>query len=118
LETYIVSFEQLALPACDLINASYALPFCKPACFNEVWQHIVASIQSGGRFSGHFFGNRDGWAGNPAMTFQTIEQFYKLMHSFEIEHFFEEDGPGKTAAGAAKYWHVYSVVARKVKRVY
>jgi SAM-dependent methyltransferase len=115
LTTQIASFEQLQLPDADLINASYALPFCRPNCFEACWQCLISSIRLGGRFAGQLFGPHDSWADNPDMTFHTLAQFHELMANFELEYFFEQDGPGQTAAGVNKHWHVYSVVARKAR---
>jgi tellurite methyltransferase len=62
LATQAASFEHAEWPEADLINSSYALPFCPPEQFQVVWQRIVTSLRSGGRFSGQLFGDRDGWA--------------------------------------------------------
>jgi len=63
LETRVSRFEQAELPACDLLNASFALPFTPRSEFAGLWRRITGSIRSGGRFSGQFFGERDEWAG-------------------------------------------------------
>ena len=55
-------FEDATWPACDLLNASFSLPFTPPDAFPALWQRIVDSIVPGGRFSGQFFGDRDEWA--------------------------------------------------------
>ena len=55
-------FEQAEWPTCDLVNASFSLPFCSPAEFAALWARIVDSIVPGGRFSGQLFGERDEWA--------------------------------------------------------
>jgi SAM-dependent methyltransferase len=114
LTTQIVSFEQAELPAADLINASYALPFCRPASFAKCWQCLTSSIRAGGRFAGQLFGPHDSWASDPDMTFHTLAQCRDLLRDFELDYFFERDSPGQTAAGQKKHWHVYSIVARKV----
>src|SRR5262245_722378 len=71
LETQASRYEDAVLPACDLVNASWSLPFCTPQRFAEVWARIVASLRPGGRFSGQLFGDRDGWAPADDITFLT-----------------------------------------------
>jgi SAM-dependent methyltransferase len=113
LETRIAAFEGLPLPAAQLINASYSLPFCDPAHYPTLWQTITTALLPGGRFAGHFFGERDGWATNPKMTFHTADQVRQLFSGFIIEFWREEEEDGVTAVGASKHWHVFSVVAQK-----
>ena len=90
LETQVARFQDAALPRASLVNSSFALPFCPPAHFGVVWERIVASLESGGRFSGQLFGDRDSWATRPEMSFQTRE---------EIEGFAARDGPGAVHRG-------------------
>ena len=105
--------EEAVFPQVDLIYAGLSLPFCTPATFPAVWQQIVAALPVGGRFAGHLFGDRDGWAG-PDLTFQTIDEARSLFTGFALEHFeeFEEDAP--TALQGMKHWHLFEVIARKL----
>jgi SAM-dependent methyltransferase len=114
-ETRLARLEDVELPAVDLVNASYSLPFCHPAHFPALWQRIVTAIRQGGRFSGHFFGERDTWADNPNMTFHTDAQVSGLFTTFELEQFLEHENDDSTATGDLKHWHVFSVVARKLE---
>lgn len=109
-----MSFEDLKLMKCDLLNASYSLPFCKPEFFSRMMKEIDSSILKGGRFSGNFFGKNDSWAGNKNMTFHTKEELLNFFRNFEIEYLEEKDEDGVTASGESKHWHVYSVIARKI----
>ncbi len=108
-------FEELILPekAVDLVNASFALPFCSPEYFPSLWDKIVSSLRSGGRFCGQLFGDRDSWAIDPSMTNHTRAQVEALLQPFEIEMLEEEDHLGKTAIGEEKHWHIFQIVARK-----
>lgn len=115
LRTQLASFEEVILPRVDLVNASYSLPFCRPAHFANLWGRIVAAVHHAGRFAGHFFGLHDSWASSQDMTFLTDTQIAKLFATFELEHFQEHENDGSTATGESKHWHVYSIVARKVK---
>jgi tellurite methyltransferase len=116
LATQVARFENAGWPEADLINSSYALPFCPANQFGAVWQRIVASLRAGGRFSGHLFGDRDGWATEPDMSFQTLEDAEELLRGLEVEHFEEVEEDGQTAVGDPKHWHLFQVVARKRTR--
>lgn len=113
LTTQCVLMEEAVFPQVDLVYAGLSLPFCSPAAFPTVWQQLVAALPVGGRFAGHFFGDRDGWAG-PDLTFQTIAEARTLFTGFALEHFeeFEEDAP--TALQGIKHWHLFEVIARKL----
>jgi SAM-dependent methyltransferase len=113
LETRLVDFETVELPPADLINASHSLPFCPPDHFTAFWKRIVAALPAGARFAGHFFGDRDGWATRPGITCHSAAQVQQLLAAFEVEYLEEEERQGKTAVGEPKYWHLFSIVARK-----
>lgn len=114
LHTRVATFEKLKLPKCDLVNASYSLPFCSPNHFNSLWRRIVAAIRPGGRFAGHLFGIRDDWASDIDKTFHTNDQVRRLLSSFNVEFFQEREEDGKTGSGKKKHWHMFSLVARKL----
>ncbi|MEG4810690.1 class I SAM-dependent methyltransferase [Microcoleus sp. F8-D3] len=115
LQTQLMRFETLTLPpAIDLINASFCLPFCPPAAFSNLWQTIVKSLNPGGIFCGHLFGDRDSWTVFPNRTHHTRQQVEALLQPFEVEWLDEEEHPGVTAIGEEKYWHIFHIVARKV----
>ena len=114
LQTRVVKFENLVLPeSVDLINASFALPFCPPEYFPKLWASIIISLRGGGRFCGHLFGNRDSWAIIPSMNHHNRQQIEELLQDFAIEMLEEEEHPGKTVTGVDKYWHIFHIVVRK-----
>ncbi|NJM73275.1 MAG: class I SAM-dependent methyltransferase [Scytonema sp. RU_4_4] len=114
LETRVVLFQDIVLPeSVDLVNASFSLPFCPPKSFPSLWEKIVSSLRSGGRFCGQLFGNHDSWAIYTSMNHHTRQQLEILLQPFEIEMLQEEDHPGKTAIGEEKHWHIFHIVARK-----
>jgi membrane dipeptidase len=112
LETLVARFEDARWPACDLLNASFSLPFCPPDRFDEVWSRIVDSIRPPGRFSGQLFGDRDEWAGS-GIVVQTRAELEELLRPFEVERLDEVDEEGSTLFGTPKHWHLYHVVACK-----
>ena len=114
LETQVTRFEEVNFPeSVDLVNASFSLPFCPPEYFPGLWEKIVSSLRSGGRFCGQLFGDRDSWAIYTSMNHHTRKQVEVLLQPFEVEVFEEEEHPGKTALGEQKHWHIFQIVARK-----
>ena len=114
LKTRAASFENVRLPKCDLVNASYSLPFCHPKRFDAFWRKITISMCPGSRFAGHFFGMRDEWAGDLDLTFHTANEIRGLLSQLKTELFVEKEWDGTTASGRKKHWHVFSVIARKL----
>ena len=113
LETQVARYEEAVLPPCDLVNASWSLPFSARERFREVWVRIEDSLRPGGRFCGQLFGDRDGWAPADDITFLTRGEAAALLAAFDVERFDEIERDSQTAVGDPKHWHVYHVVARK-----
>lgn len=116
-----ISMEDVAaargLPASvDLVNASFALPFCSPEAFPKLWVWVLGVLRSGGRFAGQFFGERDAWAYvRPASHFSR-GRVESLLEGFEVEHLEEVEKEGEDAMGGTKRHHVFHVVARRTRR--
>lgn len=51
-------FEILEVPKCQLINASFSLPFCEPSSFT-LWHSISTALRPNGLFASQLFGARD-----------------------------------------------------------
>lgn len=113
LETELASYQSAMLPECDLLNASFALPFCPPGAFAGVWAKIVRSIRPGGRFAGQLFGDRDTWADLPDRSHQTRAEAEALFGGFTLEEFREEERDASDALGTAKHWHVFHIIAKR-----
>jgi len=113
LATRVARFDDTDWPACDLVNASFALPLCAPEAFPRLWRRIVDSLRPGGRFAGQLYGDRDSWAGRPGMTFFTRAEAEALLTPLAVELFREEEEGGVTPRGSAKHWHIFHIVARK-----
>ena len=113
LETQAATFEDATLPPCDLVNASFALPFCPPGRFDAFWARIGVALPTGGRFCGQLFGDRDGWAGDSAITFHARADVDRLLVGYDAELLDEEEEDSTTVVGDAKHWHLFHVVARK-----
>jgi tellurite methyltransferase len=113
LTTTELSFNDMKFPNCDMVNASFALPFCEPQHFEVLWNKIVASIRPGGRFAGQFFGNKDTWASLPNRSHHTREEVLKLLEGFSIEMMREEERDDPPELRKPKHWQIFHLVARK-----
>lgn len=113
LSMQLAAFEAVELPRCDLLNASFSLPFCDPSQFDALWDRITDAIEPGGRFSGQLFGNRDSWASIPDRSHHTRDQVEAFLKPFSIEMLKEEEREGQDCSGESKHWHVFHIVARK-----
>lgn len=115
--SYVISrFERFAFPvaAFDLVSAQYALPFVPPEHYAAVFAALLAALKPGGIVTGQFFGDRDDWAGTPAMTFHTAAEARALLAPLTVLEFTEEDDPGsQTLSGQAKHWHLFHFIARR-----
>jgi SAM-dependent methyltransferase len=113
LTTVRAPFQEAEWPETDLVNSSFALPFCPPAAFPGLWRQIERSLRPGGRFCGQLFGDRDGWSDEDDLTFPTRAEMEALLASLEVERLDEIEEDGTTATGKDKHWHLFHVVARK-----
>jgi len=118
LDARVLGFEDVAtdsiLPrAAQLINASFALPFCHPDAFPALWAWIVKTIVRGGLFAGQIFGDRDEWASIRPGSHYSRDQTLALLAPFDLLHFEEVDKEGGDALGITKHHHLFHVVARK-----
>lgn len=112
LTTLCRTFEDGApLPAADLINASFALPFCRPEAFADVWMRITHALRQDGLFAGHFFGPQDDWAAK-GLSIHNPDQLRQQFECWELLELNEFEYDGKTAVGRAKHWHMFEVIAR------
>jgi SAM-dependent methyltransferase len=105
--------EETALPACDLVNASFMLFACAPERFAGVWAGIRAALRPGGRFAGQLLGPRDSWAVRPATTILDRAELERLLAGLDVERLDEEETDGVTPLGEAKHWHIWHVNVRR-----
>lgn len=114
LTTTVATFEDTLLEPCDLLNASFALPFCLPSDLPALWVRIVAAIRPGGRFAGQFFGDRDSWAWREDRTHHSHEEVLAMLSGFDIEMMRVEEQDDPATVREPKHWHLFHVVARKL----
>ena len=103
--------QDAELPAADLLYAGFALPFCPPQRFDDLWRAIRAAISRGGLLAVDLFGVRDAWAGEPDLTFLTRERLADLLVGLDVRSLHEIEEEGQAYAGP-KHWHRFEVVAR------
>lgn len=104
------SFEDIEWSAVELINASFAIPFCDKKVFPDLWDAITKNLTKGGVFCGHFFGNEDSWQ---QLLLFSKDELNQLFESFQFDFFKEKKFHEKTISGHAKDWHLFEIVAIK-----
>ncbi|WP_157954312.1 class I SAM-dependent methyltransferase [Saccharospirillum mangrovi] len=108
-------FETFDYPESGVITAFSSLFFCQPECFEQAWENLSRSLQTGGVFVGHFLGLDDDWASGfriPTCPL-SVDTVRSLFEPFEIQSFDEQNVQGPTRLGAMKHWHTFSVLAVK-----
>ncbi len=113
LDTMVSRFETARLPQAVLINSSFALPLVPAPAFPDLWDGMVEALRPGGRIACQLYGDRDGWVGDPTITFFTLGGVEALLNPLDVEHFREEEDDGVTPRGTHKHWHIFHLVARK-----
>lgn len=96
-----------------LINASFALPFCEPGAFEQLWAWVWATLWPGGCFAGQLFGDRDEWATIDPRRHRSRAEVERLLEGVEVVHLEEAEKDGPDAMGGTKHHHVFHIVARK-----
>jgi SAM-dependent methyltransferase len=105
--------EDVEIPPADLVVASFALPFCQPQRFDDLWERILRALGPGGRFCGQLFGDRDSWASIPGRSHHTRPEVGRLLAPLTVEFLEEAEKDGTDALGAPKHWHVFHIVAHR-----
>jgi SAM-dependent methyltransferase len=113
--TQVQKMENIVIPQITLVNASFSLPFCNPNKFSDLWAEITTKLSIGGIFCGQLFGLKDSWASNKNMTFHHRNSLDSLFNNFTIDLLHEENKISKTSSGEEKNWHIFHLVAVKLK---
>jgi tellurite methyltransferase len=113
--THVEDLATVAIPACDLVNASLCLPFLEAEPYASIWGRIVGAVRPGGRFAAMLFGDRDDSAGEEGMTCLPPEQVRADLAGFEIEHWDVKEEDTTTALGEPHHFHLVEFVARKTR---
>ncbi|MGH7003481.1 MAG: class I SAM-dependent methyltransferase, partial [Alphaproteobacteria bacterium] len=114
IEVKVGRFEAIALPDCDLVNGSFALPLCPPDAFPPLWRRIRQALKPGGRIACQLLGPRDSWAARrPPIAIHSRTDIVALLDGMAVELLDEEETDSTTPRGQKKHWHIFHVVARK-----
>ena len=113
LATRVADLDGVAIPPCDLVNASISLPFLPESAYWRTWADALAAVRPGGRVAAMLFGDRDQSAGDPTMTCPSPDAIRATLTDFEVEHWSDEDDDGQTALGEPHHWHIIEIVARR-----
>lgn len=107
------AFEDIAeLPPADLVYSGFALPFCKPAAFPDLWLAIRDALEPSGWFAGELFGPHDSWAGRLDMNFHDRADVAALLAGLRVLQLQEDERDGD-AIGGTKHWHVFHLIAAR-----
>lgn len=108
----LAAMQDAEIPPADLVYAGYALPFCPPHAFDDLWSRLRSALRPGGLLACDLFGDRDQWTGTADMTFATRGRVQDLVAGLDLRSLHEIEEEGMTFSGA-KHWHTFQVVARQ-----
>ena len=111
LETRVSRFDELDLPAAELVFASLSLPFAGDD-LEEVVRVVSNAVLPGGWFVGVFFGVNDTWADEPDIAVVEIHDIEKWLTGLSDIEIDEEEFDGPSGSGP-KHWHWFVVSARR-----
>lgn len=114
LQFHIEDLATVAIPRCDLVNASLCLPFLAPDAFVPTWRRIVAALSPGTRFAAMLFGDHDESAMDPTMTCLPPDRIRDDLAGFEIEYWSVDEDDRPTALGDPHHFHLVEFVARRI----
>ncbi|MCX6716921.1 MAG: methyltransferase domain-containing protein [Candidatus Taylorbacteria bacterium] len=116
LHAEVFSFEDFDFPEnkYDLASAMFALNFCNPIHFDEVFKKIKDSLKTGGVFCAQLFGDHDEWSHYTDKTYPNKDRIMKLLDDFEIISF-KEKNPGEKEENdeLMTSGHILQFIARK-----
>ena len=117
------SFTSFSYMNASLIVADASLFFCAESEFDSIWKSLQECLVPDGIFCGSFLGPEDTMA-NPALEAQNLwsdtlvlneNQVRDKFFDFQLLRFDEHKLSGTSLLGEAHDWHIYSVVARKLR---
>jgi SAM-dependent methyltransferase len=106
-------FEDVNWTEVDLVVSSFALPFCPPDRFVDLWEKIHMSLTVDGRIACQLLGPNDDFVGRRGVTTHTQEEVRQLTTGYDVELLREEEADTVTPRGRPKHWHLFHLVLRK-----
>lgn len=116
LHTHPIRLEDFDFPACDLIWASFALPFCRLDAWPQLLTRAIGALRVGGRFAGDMFGKEHAWSSAPDVLTRTEAQLRADLHPLQIEAFDIENGY-RVSGDEVTRWHAFAFAARVVNAI-
>jgi len=118
------SFSSYSYPKASLVVADASLFFCPNKEFHKVWGKLYDSLEPGGVFCGSFLGIEDTMAKQiiekgtlwPNRLVFDEQEVMNVFEKYKIHRFTEHKTSGKTLQGIQQKWHIYSVVAQKIRK--
>lgn len=98
-----------------MIVSMFALSFCTPDNFNDLWIKISNSVANEKYFLGNFLGKNDDWNAKTDMTFFSLTDIENLFKNFEIIYISEKEYDKSTAMGKMKHWDIIEIIAKHKK---
>lgn len=111
-ELIIGDFSKVDLPNADIILANMSLFFVKEN-FDLFLKSLLEKVNEKGFFIANFLGKEDEW--NKIRTTIEKDELLGFFKDFEINYFSEEKYYKDTASGENKFWHVYTIMAKKIR---
>ena len=105
--------ENVTIPPCQVVVATFVLFFLTQPDFGRVWERIHQALLPDGIFICQVLGPNDTWVESGALSC-TDEQLEDLLENFEVLNHETVDRPGKTVWGEPKHWHIHHLILRKL----
>lgn len=118
-------FGSYQYPKASLVVADASLFFCPKPEFDSVWGYIYECLYPNGIFCGSFLGPDDTMAGAnydkdafwPDILVFDEKEVREIFKRYDILRFTEHKTSGTTPQGIPHDWHIFSVVAKKSKKL-
>ena len=109
LNIVIDDFSKMNLPSTDLFIANFSMIFVDD--IDTTMMNVLSSLNTNGFFIGNFIGVEDDWANTRTTT--TKEELENIFSDYKIMYFSEEKYYKDSFNEKNKFWHMYTIMARK-----
>ena len=109
LNIIIDDFSRINLPNTDLLLANFSLLFSSN--LDQTMYNIQKSLNTNGFLLCNIIGKEDDWANT--RTSVTREELLEYFIDYDIKYFSEEKYYKDSFQEKNKYWHMYTIIARK-----
>ena len=110
LNIIIDDFSKINLPSTNLLLANFSLLFSSN--LDQTMYNIQKSLNKNGFLLCNIIGKEDDWAN--IRTSVTREELLDYFIDYDIKYFSEEKYYKDSFQEKNKYWHMYTIIARKV----